>query len=415
MSDSFFRPEAVAHQKETAFGTVLLLQPLSFKILTAIAVFIAAMIVALFIWGSYTQKETVMGYLVPDKGLVRMYAPYTSIVESIDVKESQHVKEGQVLWTGRQEHWTQGQAGLERSILDNLRGIEQRSEQKIVQEEELYVLQLSQYQEQEKALAVEVAQLKQQLTMQEERISLAKNRAEKLKDLHSKGFAAQSNYEEAYEHYLTQQQYLDELLHQIQNKEAQKADVASTLAQMPLLHEKQLSDLKNTLADVQQRAYELSSRYDYAMISPIDGEITALQLTPGQSVEQNQLGLVIMPSGYQLFAKLFVPTSAAAFIEVGQTVYIRYSAFPYEKYGLYHGKVVEISKTILFPNEITVPIALNESVYCVTVAIDEQSVRASGHDFPLQSGMQLEADIIIGKKTLMEWILAPIYRFKGRI
>jgi len=66
------------------------------------------------------------------------------------------------------------------------------------------------------------------------------------------------------------------------------------------------------------------------------------------------------------------------------------------------------------PSELPVPLELKEPVYRVTVNLKQQHVNAYGKDFPLQAGMSLEADIILDKQTLFQWIFNPLISLKGR-
>ena len=66
MNNDLFRPEAMVAQQAGFLGEVVLIRPVSFTVFSVFAVAIAAIIVAFFIWGSYTKRSTVAGQLVPD-------------------------------------------------------------------------------------------------------------------------------------------------------------------------------------------------------------------------------------------------------------------------------------------------------------------------------------------------------------
>jgi membrane fusion protein len=48
------------------------------------------------------------------------------------------------------------------------------------------------------------------------------------------------------------------------------------------------------------------------------------------------------------------------------------------------------------------------------VKLVRQSAIAYGRAAPLQPGMQLEADLIIEKRRLIEWVFDPLYTLTGR-
>ncbi|MCJ8273933.1 MAG: hypothetical protein MJK04_31605, partial [Psychrosphaera sp.] len=57
----------------------------------------------------------------------------------------------------------------------------------------------------------------------------------------------------------------------------------------------------------------------------------------------------------------------------------------------------------------------SEAVYLVDVSLQSPYVTAYGRDIDLQAGMSLNADIILEKRTLMQWLLDPLYSISGRI
>ena len=124
--------------------------------------------------------------------------------------------------------------------------------------------------------------------------------------------------------------------------------------------------------------------------------------------------MAIIPNNAKLQVELFVPTRAVGFLEIDQKVRVRFDAFPYQRYGIFAGKVKSISKHVLLPQELNVPLELNEAVYRVVVELDQQDIIAYGKHFPLQAGMTLEADIILDRQSLFEWILDPLFSLKGR-
>ena len=95
--------------------------------------------------------------------------------------------------------------------------------------------------------------------------------------------------------------------------------------------------------------------------------------------------------------------------------------------------MVEVSRTPLLPLELPFPIAAKGEisavaglgalmgsaagtapVFRIRVSLDNQNARAYGVDQPLQSGMQLEADIMLDTRTLFEWIMEPVFSLRGK-
>lgn len=117
-------------------------------------------------------------------------------------------------------------------------------------------------------------------------------------------------------------------------------------------------------------------------------------------------------------AELLVPSSAIGFIAPGDTVLLRYQAFPYEKFGLQQGRLSRISRSALSPGELGASIGnvlQGESYYRVTVALKRQSVMAYGKPEMLKPGMLLQANIIGERRSLVEWVFEPLYALQSKL
>jgi membrane fusion protein len=57
----------------------------------------------------------------------------------------------------------------------------------------------------------------------------------------------------------------------------------------------------------------------------------------------------------------------------------------------------------------------NEPMYRVTVTLARQHVMAYGREQPLAAGMQLEADVLLERRRLVEWMFAPVLGIAGRV
>src|SRR5262249_10811148 len=196
-------------------------------------------------------------------------------------------------------------------------------------------------------------------------------------------------------------------LHQLEAELLEKRDelarVEQELRAAPLQRKEAEADLRMRLSELDSRATELANRASYAIVAPVTGRVAALQAVPGATVDPNLPVAVILPRGGKLEANLLVPTRAIGFVEVGQPVGIKYAAFPYQQFGIQHAKVARVARTILSPDELRIPVAISEPVYGVVVELDEQSVSAYGRPYPLQLGMLLGGEIVLARRTVLEW------------
>jgi membrane fusion protein len=72
-----------------------------------------------------------------------------------------------------------------------------------------------------------------------------------------------------------------------------------------------------------------------------------------------------------------------------------------------------VSRTLLRPAEVVGPVVSTEASYRVTVNLDQQSLPAFGHDFPLDADMTLKANIVFDRRSLLDWVLDPLRSMHG--
>jgi membrane fusion protein len=83
--------------------------------------------------------------------------------------------------------------------------------------------------------------------------------------------------------------------------------------------------------------------------------------------------------------------------------------------------VAHVSRSAISPGELPPQLAgltslygANEPVYRLMVSLESQTITAYGQPLPLQPGMQLEADVVIDRRRLIEWLLDPLFTLTGK-
>lgn len=102
-------------------------------------------------------------------------------------------------------------------------------------------------------------------------------------------------------------------------------------------------------------------------------------------------------------------TRSAGFVQLGNNTRLRFDAFPYQRFGFIKSEITRIDQALIAPNEIQLPISLQEPVYRLRAKLNQQQMKAFGKAFDLKSGMLFEADIMLEKRTLMQCLLEPIH------
>jgi membrane fusion protein len=92
-----FRQEAIDAQREKFLGDATIARPVPFWVFTLLAAGTALLLIAVSVWGQYTRRERVEGYLALDTGAARVLIPDAGRVTELLVKEGEDVKAGDAM------------------------------------------------------------------------------------------------------------------------------------------------------------------------------------------------------------------------------------------------------------------------------------------------------------------------------
>ena len=94
MSNKLFRQEAIDALREKFLGEATIARPLPFWVLTTLALIAAGILIAVAVWGQYTRRERVEGFLQLDVGAAKVSFTDSGRVAELLVKEGQAVTAG---------------------------------------------------------------------------------------------------------------------------------------------------------------------------------------------------------------------------------------------------------------------------------------------------------------------------------
>src|SRR5258707_6762313 len=92
-----FRQEAIDAQREKYLGEATIARPVPFWVFTVVAAGPAILLIAVALWGQYTRRERVEGYLALDTGAARVLIPDSGRVTELLIKEGDEVKSGDAM------------------------------------------------------------------------------------------------------------------------------------------------------------------------------------------------------------------------------------------------------------------------------------------------------------------------------
>ena len=414
MNQPLFRQEAVDHQGERLWGELILSQPVSYYVLTCFLAAITLIAILFLIFNDYRRKQNVIGYLVPDKGVVAVYPSQPGLLLELYVKEGELVKQGDNLFRIQVDQRTGGGDYISKKLIDELEAQEKTLREKIDLEKKRLASDIERHDEKIKNLTHEVNQLKELVKIQGELEAVESKSYARAKALQSQGTISRADLDKAYTTYLGQKQQFENLNLRLENTSASLAETKLEKNVLILDSEKTISDIETNLSEINKQKTRTEGDQFNVVRAPITGRVTTIIPNVGQRVDLNVPVFSILPVGSTLEAQLYVPTRAIGFIDKGQTVDIRYDAFPYQRFGVYLAQVKQVTKSVLTRAEIPVTLPINEPVYKVIASLKKQTILAYGDEISLKPGMTFSADVILDKRTLFEWLFEPLYSITGK-
>jgi HlyD family secretion protein len=162
--------------------------------------------------------------------------------------------------------------------------------------------------------------------------------------------------------------------------------------------------------DKQQHRYSLLE-----LTAPHAGIVKDLAThTVGTVVAPGTILLTLVPQDEPLQAEVWVANPDAGFVRAGQPVKIKLAAYPFQKYGMLDGRVRQVSADATDSKDINGgrPNAVGEVPlqYRALVALTDTHIERDGQRFNPMPGMQVNAEINLGSRSVLEYLLSPIQK-----
>ena len=407
--EPLFRTEAVAHATRRLDGAVLLPTPLPVWIVGGCAVAILALAAWFASTATYARKETVLGWLSPETGMVRAVASRGGVVSELLVSKGDIVKRNAPL--ARIGMLDRSKDDSDAAVLSRTLAA-QRSARLEAADVAARRLELDarRLEDRRSSLRRELEDVGRQVRLQSYRVSVARKDLGKAVELARHGHLSKSDRDAAAAALVDARHAMSGLRRTAEGLEREMSDVGVQLEAIPEVGAAARVEAEGAVAALDERMARLEMEVEHVVVSPIGGRIDALPARAGQAVGPGSPVAVVVPVGEELVAELYVPSRAAGFVASGQPLRLKYEAFPFQRYGAQDGVVVEVSRTVLSPDETGIPgIRLAEPVFKVRGRLAAQKLDAYGASVPLRAGMLLSADIVVDHRTLLEWLLDPLY------
>lgn len=166
--------------------------------------------------------------------------------------------------------------------------------------------------------------------------------------------------------------------------------------------EKQITTLNQKLDNLHQKV----ARQD--VLAPVSGIVhTIAAQNAGEVVKPGEVTVQLVPATDEIEVKVNVPPEHIGHIAVGSKARVMLTAYDNETYGYANGKIAVLSPT-------TTQDEKGEFFYTAKLNLDRQTLNSVAGEKPILPGMVAQAEIYTGTKSLMRYLLKPIYRSVGQ-
>ena len=170
---------------------------------------------------------------------------------------------------------------------------------------------------------------------------------------------------------------------------------------------KELNEVTAELSRLRTQQIAYSDQVQRTMVtSPVDGIVQKLYVnTVGGVIKPGADLIEIVPTDKRLYLEIKIKPSDIAFIHPGAEAKIKVSAYDFAIHGGLVGNVVNISPDTITDKK-------ENTFYIIHVETTKNYLGTKKHPLNIIPGMTVNADIVTGEKTVMQYILKPILKSK---
>lgn len=174
---------------------------------------------------------------------------------------------------------------------------------------------------------------------------------------------------------------------------------------------RKLNDAREELnkATLRRQLVELKADKDAIVMS-------VAKVSVGSVLQSGQQFLTLVPLNAPVDIEANVSGQYSGFVRVGAPVAIKFNTFPFAQYGMAEGTVRVISPSSFTSQDeqrnptSAVPVAPSnvEPFYRVRISVDQLALRNVPDDFRMIPGMPVTLDIKVGERTVFEYLVGAV-------
>ncbi len=202
-------------------------------------------------------------------------------------------------------------------------------------------------------------------------------------------------------------QNLVELSHELDTNAAERQTFLEQFRQETLEELVKLRGERDATAEELNKAH-LRQRM-VALTAPADAVVLEVaNRSIGSVVREAEPLLTLVPLNAPLEAELAVEARDVGRLAIGQTVRVKFDAFPYQEHGMAGGRLRVISEGAFAKDRERASTV--DPVYRARVALEDTSLRNVPSDIRLLPGMTVAGEVVVGQRNVLSYFLHPLLR-----
>ena len=422
MNNKLYRTEAIEYKRHHWRGKALLLAGLpAWLIVLLSTLFLIALIVAV-IFCKFTQRIDVKGEVITLPHSINVFSPQQGFIIKQYVKIGDLVKKNQPLYeidVSRNTSSGNVSAAQVESINEKIYNSEEIIK-KLVHNKKQTLNALNE-------------QLKTSTDSLKVTIRMLQNTQAGLKKMHdnlasydkylSDGLITKDQYNYQHSLYFQQQSAYQSLVSQKMQLESQITQLNSDKVTKAADFDNQISSQYNQTNDYKNQLIESNANGNLIVKATADGRIESLSATQGQTVDNGSSLAQIKPIGnVEYYLILWLPNNSIPYLKIGDSINIRYDAFPAEKFGQFPGEIISISSMPASRQEMSEYTNVNNgstqqelALYKAIVKIKDKEFSYKGKTLSLSNGLKAQAVVFLEERPLYMWMFTPIYKISQSV
>ena len=415
MLNNLYRREAIEYKKNHWQGKALLLAGLPAWLIMLLSAIFLMMLIATFC--SFTQRIDVRGEVITLPHSINIFSPQQGSVINQFVSIGDLVEKDAPLYeidisrNTSSGNVSAAQVGVINEKILNSQGIIEKLTRN----------------KSETVSAIEV-QLKTATESLKETNRMLTNTQTGLKKMHDnlssydgylkKGYITKDQYNYQHSLYFQQQSAYQSLVSQKMQLESQLTQLNSDKITKAADFDNQILTQNNQTNDYRNQLVESNANGNLIIKAMTSGRIESLSVTKGQMVDNGSSLAQIKPTGdIEYYLILWLPNNAIPYVKPGDTINIRYDAFPSDKFGQFPGQVMSISSMPASRQEMSEYTNVNNgavqqelALYKALVKIKNKEFEYNGKNLKLSDGLKAQAIVFLEKRPLYMWMFTPFYK-----